>query len=95
MSNLSVEKKVLELTDSERSALNDLLKQDREAVRAIKKIFEFYADDLNSVLNIDDKGNMGLQALSRQYSLRFLQDVFGELFPVKLSNVSKKANQWQ
>ena len=95
MSVLSVEKQVLELTPSERAAVDDFFKQDREAARAIRKVIEFHADQLNSVMNIDDKGNMGLQALSRQYSLKFLQDVFSELFPVKLFTIPKKEKQWQ
>lgn len=95
MSALSVEKQILELTPSERAAVDDFFKQDREAARAIRKVIEFHADQLNSVMNIDDKGNMGLQALSRQYSLKFLQDVFSELFPVKLFTIPRKDKQWQ
>lgn len=95
MSVLSVENQLFELTPSEERALNELVERNSEGVQVIKKIIEFHAEKLNSVLNIDEKGNMGLQALSRQYSLRFLQDVFKELFPVKLSIVQRKTTKWQ
>ena len=46
----------------------------------IKKIVKHYLKDLESILNVDPKGNMGLQTLARQEAYKYLIEIFDKIF---------------
>lgn len=69
------------LQPDESKALENFAASGHQAYPVMKKIFKYYMDDLESVLNIDPKGNMGLQALARQEAYNTLADIEVEIFP--------------
>lgn len=69
------------LQPDESKALENFATSGHQAYPVLKRIFKHYMDDLESVLNIDPKGNMGLQALARQEAHKTLADISEEIFP--------------
>lgn len=71
----------IKLNDDESSALENFARSGQQAYPVLKKIFKHYIGDLESVRNIDSKGNMGLQALARQNALESLEEIEEQIFP--------------
>lgn len=69
------------LEPNESSAIANFAASGHQAYPVLKKIFKYYQDELESVRNIDPKGNMGLQSLARQEALKILDDISNEIFP--------------
>ena len=51
------------------------------AVAVLKKIFKHYIAQLESVRDIDPKGNVGLQTCSRQNALETIEEMELVIFP--------------
>ena len=71
----------INLDRNEQDALAQFSSSGMNAVGVMKKIFKFYIEDLRNIENIDPKGNMGLQALSRQEAHRTVKEVEALIFP--------------
>ena len=50
--------------------------------KALKELFEEAVMELDSVSNIDKKGNMGLQALARQEAVAIIRDMYWLIWPI-------------
>ena len=73
--------KTINLTKDDSDAIQHFQLSGQKAYSVFKKVFEHYKNDLGSVLNIDKKGNMGLQALARQEALVILNEIADIIFP--------------
>ncbi len=71
----------IQLDQNEVNALEQLAGSGMNAYGVLKKIFKHYISDLESVRNIDPKGNMGLQTLARQEALKTVEEIAELLFP--------------
>jgi len=71
----------INLDENEQNALATFNNSGQNAIQVMKKIFTFYIEDLESVKNIDPKGNMGLQSLARQEALKIVEEMRDIIFP--------------
>lgn len=68
--------------DPEKSnAIAKLMGVGGAGVEALKELFIAAESELDSVRNIDPKGNMGLQALAAQKSVEVLLEIRSHIFP--------------
>lgn len=73
--------KKINLDESESEALANLAASGVNGYDVMKKIIQFYMRDLASILNVDPKGNIGLQTLARQHSYETISEIAETLFP--------------
>lgn len=73
--------KRIELEQDEVDALENLVNSGSTGVAVLKKIIKLHIEELESVRNIDPKGNMGLQTLARQNALEIVEDIAKMMFP--------------
>lgn len=71
----------INLDENDSGALANLEASGAKGVDVLKKVFQFYMEDLMSINNIDPKGNMGLQALARQEAYGTLCEIAEIVFP--------------
>lgn len=91
--------KKIDLTIDESKALENFASSGHQAYPVLKKMFKHYQEDLGSVKNIDNKGNMGLQALARQNALEIVEEIAEKIFvdspPVRREGGEKKIPQYR
>jgi len=90
----------IELDENKANALAKLMAVGGAGVEALKELFQAAEAELNSVKNIDPKGNMGLQALAAQRALEAVLEVRENVFPesVRTETVDgkeRKVSQWR
>lgn len=73
--------KKINLDQGEDTALEQFVGSGANYVKVIKKIFDFYLDDMKNIENIDPKGNVGLQTTSRQQAFTQLKNIRDTIFP--------------
>ena len=91
------------ITDpNELDALANLASSGQKGYGVLKKIFKENIEELSSIMNIDSKGNMGLQALARQHAVEILLGIAENIFPDEKENISslkktgdKPISQWR
>lgn len=71
----------INLSQDDQVYLQNLASSGAKGYEVAKKIFNFYMNDLVNVLNIDAKGNVGLQTCARQEAYKILVEVSDLLFP--------------
>lgn len=81
------------LEESELKALEQFVGSGANYVKVIAKIFNVAIEDLKNIENVDPKGNMGLQTLSRQDALKTVREVRDTIFPALAED--KAASQGQ
>lgn len=79
-------KKIL-LDENEIQALGNLSTSGTKGYEVMKKIFKSQINDLASVMNIDPKGNVGLQTCARQLAYEMLADVAEAIFPDEMKKI--------
>lgn len=92
----------INLEEKELNALVTMVNSAPAGLPVLKKIFEFYIDDLGNIENIDPKGNVGLQTCARQEAVKTLKEIRGIIFPefaqlrnrVVVPGQEKKKSQW-
>ena len=96
-------KKII-LDDNEIQALGNLAGSGVNGYGVMKKIFKSQIADLSSVMNIDPKGNVGLQTCARQLAYEMLCDVAEVIFPDEAGKIKaqktpatgdKPISQWR
>lgn len=81
--------KKINLEQEDSLILERFAKSNSSDVKVIKKIFDFYINDLRDVRNIDPKGNMGLQALGAQLALTNLDEIRDLIFGTPSSDTAE------
>lgn len=71
----------INLDPNEVNALEHFEGSGMPAVAVIKKILQFSITRLDSIENIDPKGNMGLQTLANQNAVKELKEIRDVIFP--------------
>lgn len=71
----------INIDQNESNALEAFASSGANYVKVIEKVFKFAIDDLKDITQIDPKGNMGLQALSRQEAVTHLIAIRDVIFP--------------
>lgn len=69
------------LQEDETKALENLAGSGANGYDVMKKVFQLHIRDLHSIMNIDPKGNVGLQTISRQHAYETLLDIAEIIFP--------------
>lgn len=69
------------LSPEQHNALSGFEQSSPAVAELVRQVIQFYISELDSVKNIDAKGNMGLQALASQKSVETLEMIFEVLFP--------------
>lgn len=82
--------KKITLSDDEIDSLSVNSQQGSKGYTVQKKIFKEVLADLDSVTNIDPKGNVGLQTCARQLAHEYLLEIYELIFP---DDAMKKNNQ--
>lgn len=90
----------INLDEGKSNAIARLIAVGGAGVDALKELLISAEAELDSVSNIDPKGNMGLQALAAQKAVEILLEVRSHIFPesVKLKKVGteeKKISAWR
>jgi len=90
----------IDLDENKSNAIAKLMAVGGAGVEALKELFQAAEAELNSVKNIDPKGNMGLQALAAQRALEAVLEVRENVFPdsVRTEMVNgqeRKVSQWR
>lgn len=88
------------LEENEENVLASLQNSAMPGFKVVEKIFKLNMEDLESIENIDPKGNMGLQTLARQEALKTLKDIYQKVFgstvkTVGVSGEKKKIGPYQ
>ncbi len=68
------------LDENEVNVLESLQRSNMPGFEVVKKIFKLNMEDLESIENIDPKGNVGLQTCSRQEALKTLKEIYEKVF---------------
>lgn len=88
-----------DLDENQIMLLAQFVKTGGAEVKLIHVILKKEIRELRDVLNIDPRGNMGLQALARQEAVKVLENVFDIIFPEllekKFQDNSKKINPYR
>ena len=71
----------LTLTEAQKNILERFVQSESQETKLIKNIIAFHLNELTDIMNIDDKGNMGLQAAARQQANNTLVGIFESIFP--------------
>ena len=71
----------IDLDENKSNAIAKLMAVGGAGVEALKELLLAAEAELNSVSNIDPKGNMGLQALAAQKAVETLQEIRSHVFP--------------
>lgn len=94
--------KRMNLDQNEINALEQFEASGMNAVAVIKKIFNFHIAELDSIKNIDPKGNMGLQSLANQNALEAVEGIRDTVFQtvaqkkkVPIAEPEKTKSQWR
>ena len=90
----------IDLDENKINAIANLMKVGGAGVEALTELFQKAEAELDSVKNIDPKGNMGLQALAAQRALDTVVEIRSYIFPdsVRVERVNgeeKKISQWR
>lgn len=90
----------INLDEDKSNAIARLMQVGGAGVEALKELFQAAEAELNSVKNIDPKGNMGLQALASQKALETVVEIRANLFPdsvriEKVNGEEKRISQWR
>lgn len=89
-------KKTIYLDENKSNALAKMIAAGGAGTEALRELFTKAEAELRDVLNIDPKGNMGLQSLASQRAFETLQEIRKQVFPgqaVVQSGESKKEEQ--
>jgi len=90
--------KKISLSPEQENVLSRFVTENVTEAPLIKGIIKHYMRELDSVQNIDPKGNMGLQALAAQRSVEILKEVFDIIFPEQVDQKKRepgKMSQWR
>lgn len=89
----------LNLAQDDIDAIQALVSQKSLGVVALKKVVEYYMNDLLDIRNIDPKGNMGLQTLAAQRAHETLSSIFGDIYLIEpgspKAGAGEKISQWR
>lgn len=89
----------IQLDQEEENAIANIMKVSGPGASAIKKLFSLAEQDLSNIMNIDKKGNMGLQALAAQNSVENLRGIIEVFFPeikgMEASVKGKAISKWR
>lgn len=88
----------IDLEQQELNALATLGTRGGADVEALKKVFRAAEAELRDVMNIDPKGNMGLQSLASQRAVEMLWEIGDVIFPAgsgKTTAERKKISPWR
>lgn len=73
--------KKIQIDPTELQQLHAMIAAAAPGIKVLRKILDHYINELRDVRNIDDKGNMGLQAKAAQEALAVLDEFRDEVFP--------------
>ena len=90
----------LTLTEAQKNILERFVQSESQETKLIKNIIAFHLNELTDIMNIDDKGNMGLQAASRQQANNTLVGIFESIFPdikeySRTAEVKREISPWR
>lgn len=83
----------IDLDEKEFNALAALGQRGGADVEALRKLFRAAENELRDVMNIDPKGNMGLQSLASQRAVEMLREIVVMIFPGEFAATVKKAEE--
>jgi len=75
------------LDENEENVLESLQRSNMPGFKVVEKIFKTNMEELESIANIDPKGNVGLQTCSRQEALKTLKEIYEKVFGSTVKNV--------
>lgn len=90
----------INLDENKSNAIAKLMAIGGAGVEALKSLLLSAEAELDSVRNIDPKGNMGLQALAAQRAMEILLEIRSHIFPdsvriEKSGSNEKKISEWR
>lgn len=99
--------KKITLDENEAADLANVAQSGAKGYGVMKKIFQSHMAELTSVMNIDPKGNIGLQTLARQHAYETISEMAEMFFPEDAEAIrgarkagaegtgDKKISQWR
>ena len=88
------------LSEGEQATLERFRESNSHDLVLIKKLMVFYMEDLKNIMNIDPKGNVGLQTCSRQEAFKVVNAVAEIISPdiakfAEKKEVKEGISQWR
>lgn len=78
----------IELDEVKTNAIKAMVTAGGAGVEALRDLFTAAEAELRDVMNIDPKGNMGLQSLASQRAVETIRELFSHVFPDQRSSRS-------
>lgn len=75
------------LDENDSAAVANIASSGTKGYEVLKKIFQEQMTDLTSVMNIDPKGNVGLQTCARQLAFDIIADIAEAIFPTEADKI--------